>query len=222
MSFYFGQIHKVVKPEDVFFLQIGAMDGKSFDPLSASVERFQWKGLCVEPLSDQFQKLQKRHHARSITCVQTAIVDDPSLETVELYRVDPAALDTIGSIPDWAVGISSLYTDRNPIGGIRCKKHEFESFKHHIIKERVPACTLSTLLEQYNIEKIDILVVDTEGYDYHVLKQIDFDHYKPFIIYAEICHLPSVEAASLCNLLQQHGYKYKRVGNDMVATCKPL
>src|SRR5262245_37291248 len=47
---------------DIFFVEIGAMDGISFDPLYKHVVSNGWRGLLVEPLPDLFEQLKETYH----------------------------------------------------------------------------------------------------------------------------------------------------------------
>ena len=42
---------------DLRFLQVGAMDGKRYDPIFAFVKHYRWRGLILEPLADLFAAL---------------------------------------------------------------------------------------------------------------------------------------------------------------------
>lgn len=37
--------------DNVFFIQVGANDGKSFDPIYDAVKTYGWSGVVMEPLS---------------------------------------------------------------------------------------------------------------------------------------------------------------------------
>ena len=49
----------------------------------------------------------------------------------------------------------------------------------------VPSFTLETVLEKYNIHKIDILDIDVEGSELEVLDTFDYRKYNPRIIIIE-------------------------------------
>jgi hypothetical protein len=59
--------------------------------------------------------------------------------------------------------------------------------KHHTIpfvieRFNVPSITLKTLLSNHNITRLDMLILDTEGYDFEGPKMIDFSELGPAII----------------------------------------
>jgi len=53
------------------------------------------------------------------------------------------------------------------------------------IEKTVPASTLTNLLAKHNVNKIDLLSVDAEGYDVNVLKSLDFDSVDVGVILVE-------------------------------------
>ncbi len=49
----------------------------------------------------------------------------------------------------------------------------------------MPARTLTSILDQHLIQRIDLLSLDVEGFELDVLKGIDFDKYKPCFMLIE-------------------------------------
>jgi hypothetical protein len=71
---------------DLFFLQIGGMDGKRFDPIYAFVKHYQWKGLILEPLPDLFEALAANYvGSEGVTLVNAALTDSDGEH--EMFRV---------------------------------------------------------------------------------------------------------------------------------------
>ena len=54
-----------------------------------------------------------------------------------------------------------------------------------IITESVPCLSFARLLADYDIQNINLLQIDTEGYDVQILMNIDFDIIQPSIIHFE-------------------------------------
>lgn len=52
----FGDAHP-----NAFFVQIGANDGYSLDPLTVQIERREWRGIMVEPVPYVFAWLAERY-----------------------------------------------------------------------------------------------------------------------------------------------------------------
>ena len=59
--------------------------------------------------------------------------------------------------------------------------------------------------------------IDVEGYDYHVLRQIDFSRFSPKLIQYEHQHLSDDELAASTALLSSRGYRCVNFGLDTLA-----
>src|SRR3989344_5088239 len=90
--------------QDILFVEIGAMDGVSFDPLYAVVMKYRWRGLLVEPLPDLFARLKENYKDATGVLFENAAIAEERGEKV-MYRVAPQAVQQ-GLVPPWAGGIS--------------------------------------------------------------------------------------------------------------------
>jgi hypothetical protein len=77
---------------------------------------------------------------------------------------------------------------------------------------------LQALLDRNGVKTVDLLNIDTEGFDYNVLSQVDFDRYKPLVILYEHKHLPVDEKNRAYELLTGRGYTCVEYGGDTLAT----
>jgi len=77
--------------------------------------------------------------------------------------------------------------------------------------------TMETLFAEQKVEQVDILQIDTEGYDYVILKLFDFAKYQPAIVHYEHQHLSEADAQAAEALLKSHGYRFKRNTFDTLA-----
>ena len=77
----------------------------------------------------------------------------------------------------------------------------------------------SQLLKKYKIDRINILQIDTEGYDYDIIFSINFKQIRPDIIIFEYLHLTYYQCFALINLLEENDYKVNRNKNsfDIIA-----
>ena len=205
----------LAQSSDVFFVEIGAMDGVAFDPLYDAVLKHHWRGLLVEPLPDLFTQLSRTYAGREgIILENVAIAETPG--SLTMTRVKPDAVAQ-GLVPSWAKGMSSLFEDRNGLAGHRISGEDFEKIRPHIVRETVRCDTLDNILRKHDVAKIDILQIDVEGYDYHVLKQVDFSRFRPTVIRMEWCNLPQEEKQSSRDLLRRWGYRMAEVEFDLIA-----
>jgi FkbM family methyltransferase len=196
----------------VFFVQIGAMDGVRFDPLFPLVTRHGWHGLLVEPLPDLFAELQRTYRDRDGLAFENAAIADADGERV-MFRIPTGRIEENG-LPDWAVGLGSLYANRNALG--------WPELAPHVIQEPVRCLTLPALLAKHHVDRIDVLQIDTEGADFAVLMQLDWRHFKPSIIQLEICNLAGEEKNQCRALLAGHGYRIAEGNNDLLAVHETL
>jgi FkbM family methyltransferase len=201
---------------DPFLLQIGAMDGVRFDPLFPIVSAGGWHGLLVEPLPDLFERLVENHRGRAgLAFANVAVTEEAG--TRSIHRVDPRAIAE-GRTPEWAIGISSFFTDRNSLGGVLTSPEDFARVKPFVVRQEVRCVTLAELLAAHRIERIDLLQIDTEGYDYRILRQLDFARYRPAVIHLEHYLLPEDERKACFALLLARGYVVGCTHKDVLAT----
>lgn len=180
------------------FVQIGANDGKRFDPIYQYVTRYGWKGYALEPISEYFQELKRNYsHHPQVACCQVAIYEKDGPLT--LYRVDPSAQD----LPEWSKGIASVFQEHHHKSGTPSDK---------MIAEQVQGQRLQTFLDAHGVSRCDLLQIDTEGYDYHILKMIDFARWAPSIIRFEHGMTDGIMTAEqfseVAQLLAQNGYDF--------------
>ena len=182
--------------DDFYFVQIGANDGISFDSLHKFVTRHKLRGLVVEPVRDYFEELRKNYSVQpQVTAVNVAI--HRTARELDMYRVAANA----SGLPPWVKGIASFDSEHHRKSHTTCDV---------IVRERVRCVTLRELFDQQHITRIDYLQIDTEGYDYEILRMIDFDSLKPGVIKFEHMtqsgHMSLEQFAECAALLTKHGY----------------
>ena len=192
------------------FVQIGACDGISFDPIHPFVTRnhARLRGLVIEPLPDLFVQLQHnyRNYPR-IVAVNCAIHNTEKQMT--LHRVDPARTD---GLPEWAKGIASFSR----------RHHELSGTPSDVIVSETVACTtLADLLEAHQFSSLDLLQIDTEGYDSEIILGIDYRVLTPTIIRFEHgLHVGTMSSETLervAEKLHQNGYELVIEASDAIA-----
>lgn len=166
--------------KDIFFVQIGASDGKRHDPIYPYVKKYNLTGIAIEPLQDAFKLLQQTYADSRVQCVYVAIGKE--------------------------TGIFPFYVDSTSF----IKKNTDDR------KILVKTLSLKDLVRAYNIETIDFLQLDTEGYDYEILKTFDFN-FSPKVINFENVYLSKEDRRECENLLTSHGYTLFDIGKDTCA-----
>ena len=161
--------------ENPFFVQIGANDGITGDPIYQFVIKHKLKGICVEPQIEAFKKLQETYRNYPVNCINALIGDKP------FYIVKGKSA--------WASFDKQRLQTRGEIEEIHPPKLSFKE----LVKD---------------LEKIDFLQIDAEGYDYEILKELDFKRFKPQIINLESHYFDDRTRKECEALLLQNGYRF--------------
>lgn len=145
---------------------------------TAFLEERGWSGLLVEPITD-YNEIYKTTRPRSIL-ENYALVEKKYDKTTIEFGHAPSGLES---------GVTYLHC---------------EMYKHYT----VPCCTLDYLLRKHNIKHVDFLTLDTEGYEHHILKGIDFSYTQFNVILLEIhpYEWSDLVKTDNFNYLQQYGY----------------
>lgn len=166
--------HRLEQTNDFFFVQIGANDGKLADPIYSFVTRNhdELHGIAIEPMRDVFKELCETYkNYQNIQLLNIAIHN--TLKEAILYKVDPKKAS---KLPCWVKGIASFNQQHHALSGTPSDA---------IIPETVKCLPISELIDRYQIKSIDLLQIDTEGYDIEILSNFDFVRVKPAIIHFE-------------------------------------
>ena len=156
--------------KDFTFLQIGANDGVSYDPIYNFVKFYNLKGYCLEPIDIYYDKLVNNYKRnKNVTPIKVAIYERSG--KIKLYK----HIEDDNS-PAWVKGMSSLLQNHHINNGIESSKME---------EIMVDALTFEDFFKKYPIKNIDLLQIDAEGYDYKIMKMFPFEKYQPKIIHFE-------------------------------------
>lgn len=153
-------IDKLTKRKKGFYVDVGAYNPNRF----SNTKRFYllgWTGINIEPDSHNYHKFE-RHRHRDIN-LNIGIANTDSYAT--FYKFSPSTLSTFS-----------------------CQEaQKYKQFGYKLIgKEVLQVRRLATIFKQHCVNlTIDFLSIDTEGYDYEVLKSNDWKKYKPKVICIE-------------------------------------
>jgi hypothetical protein len=73
--------------------------------------------------------------------------------------------------------------------------------------ETVKTYTFETVLSKHGVSRIDLLQIDTEGFDYEVLKMANLNKFKPTLINYEHEHLGDQDQFECWRDLRALGYR---------------
>ncbi len=194
--------------KDVFFIQIGAHDGVTADFLHDTVVNRRWKGILVEPVRELFDRLvENKKHVPGLVFENVAISSQD--ETRIFYAIDPRIKT---HYPAWSDMLGSFNRDV-----ILKSRSEIPDIENYIVEREVTCLSFSSLLAKHNVTHFDVLLIDVEGFDYEILKQVDFNRYKPCLVIFEYVHLSKEDLRAALGLMKTHGYRTKRTTYDIIA-----
>jgi len=190
----------------VRFVQIGAHNGSDNDLLVApAIARNPgWAGILVEPIPELFAELQARYSDTGrFTPVEAAVTDHDG--TVQMITAVGAH-----DVASWADLLSSIH--RNVI-----LKHEdaLPGLGEAVHNITVPAMTFASLTKTLN--RIDLLVIDTEGHDAVILDQVNLVQWHPAAVLYEHEHLTDNDRARCEARLAASGYELTSDAHNTLA-----
>jgi FkbM family methyltransferase len=191
------------KASDFFFVQIGAHDGLHYDPIRPFVKKYHWGGLLVEPQPEMFDRLIVNYADEpQLVFENAAIAHQNGVATLYTFK-------KTSELPDHVTMLASFY--KNAL------VHNGHNYKGEIEELRVPALTLKTLLLKHKVNKIDLLQIDTEGYDFEIIKLLEDCPIKPELIHFESAFLDAPRKHECGELLHRLGYRALTIGIDTIA-----
>jgi len=194
------------------FLQIGANDGIMNDPVYQFnlANRDVVSGFVLEPLPDIFEKLVENYKCCPGIKPFNLAIHATQSEMI-LHRVKP---ERAAEVPAFARGIASF--DAN-----HWKKTTLVPSADLMEQVKVKCVSFADFVKSNAIDKLDLLLLDTEGYDYEILMAIDFTNIKPRIIRFEHGVRDNVmsfeQFMRVCNYLNSFGYQIIAESYDVTA-----
>jgi FkbM family methyltransferase len=186
-------------------LQIGANDGVENDPIHQLVLNRGWYLCAVEPMPGPFRRLQANYRAASrVKCLQCAV--GPVDGEMTLYAL---ASPRSASVDDH---LSSFSIDI-----LRKHWRSIPDLEQRITTQAVKCLTLNSVVQQSSLHEIDMLQIDTEGYDYEIIKMAFNAGIFPPILAFEWQHLDKQAMWNCrCDLIK-HGYRWLLSKSDVIA-----
>ena len=199
---------------DLVVWQVGAADGILVDPIRPLMVRFNPVSVLLEPNPWVFKELQKNYAQNDQAVLLNAALTDHDC-ALEMNCMIPEQIRA-KKLPDWTLGISSLYHDKNVLDGRDLTPELHEGILSAMRRETVRGLCVRSIMDEAGIGLPDLLVVDAEGSDANVIKQILGEGATPLIIQFEHSNLGADEQVDLAELLILDYVIYK-FGNDTVA-----
>ena len=175
VNFFESCLYRLLEvKKNISFIQIGANDGVRFDPINKfiKVNKKNTSGIVIEPISNYFESLKITYKKYPKIKALNYAVHNTLKETI-IYKVGK---EHESKVPEFAIGIASFDPNHHKKTGIPSK---------YISKEKVKCISLNDLLIKEKILNLDVLLIDTEGYDYEILINLDFNKISPEVIHFE-------------------------------------
>ena len=167
-----------------YFIEIGANDGITLSNTYLLEKKYDWKGICIEPLPEKFIAM-KQNRPGSL-CINKAIFHTSDL------NLQFSSCDLLSGITE--------YIDKY----LNVKESE---------QITVKTIRLDEVLTQAQAPSfIEYLSIDTEGTELKILKTIDFKKYTFGIIDIEHNYIEP-RRTMMRELLVSNGYHYKGENN---------
>ncbi len=210
LSDYFNRNNKIKA------IQIGANDGTGADFIRQYMHHYA-AAVLLEPIPVSFQRLRHNYSAVEHFILINAALDKQEGEK-EIFKI-------AFSEARWATGLTSF--DRSTLekhlaNGYVARKAAEEGINlpdknSWISTERIRTVTFNKIIEEFDFQDVKAIYIDTEGFDFEVLRMIPFEDIHPDIICFEHSHLTPADYRDAQQLLSRHGYSCVFYGRDTMA-----
>jgi len=166
-----------------YFIEFGATDGVYFSNSYLLEKKYGWRGILSEPAHIWHKDLKINRSAN----IETNCVWKNSEDSLEFFETQDPALSTVG-----------IYNsnDNHALSRTQTKPYYVQTI------------SLIDMLKKYNAPKeIDFLSIDTEGSEFCILENFDFNKYSFKVICCE--HNYTQNRKKIYDLLTNNGYKRK-------------
>lgn len=185
ISAIFDKLHPCI-------LDIGANDGITFSNSFNLIKQFGWRGVLFEP---------QKHLAQEAFDLYKSVIKQEGLEGLQVNII--------------ALGISDpedphFLSEKRKIaynngGSSLCGSLAIKDDYNNCLRHKVEIVQLSSVINQIP-DKIGIMSIDTEGWDYYVVCSLLRTEIRPQIIITEFTPFDGLLAALKSNKLKESGY----------------
>lgn len=192
-----------LKP-DAFVVHIGANDGITNDPLYPFFMQTNWHGILIEPVKTIYNRLVDNYKSVQQWVFENTLIADAN-QDFDFYYYD---------IDDDYFQYSTL--NRKIL--LHYKWEKIPDIENQMKNEKKMAITINDIIKKYEITKIDLLRINTVGYEYPILKSM-FPTNCPTVILFSNIHLQN-NYKKIYKLLKKNGYITYRSIKDSIAIQK--
>jgi len=188
--------HMLSAGRELFFVEIGAFDGRTGDPIHRLVVEHGWRGVLVEPQRRHFEALERTYAGNDrVSLRNVALARESGTRPFYRVREEPGA-------PPWVPQLASFDLDT-------ILRHEFAypRLRELIVADDVQTVSLEDLLAETDAARVDLFQIDAEGYDAEIVRMIDLERWRPAIVHFEHNHLSPADHEQALRRLADAGYK---------------
>ncbi len=193
-----------LKP-DAFFVQIGANEEPSRNPLSELVHNSRWRGVLVDPIPPVAHELHRTYGSSSRVSVVQAAIASSDEERAFFYD---ATESSNGGTPIPVCMAGALHRE------VLFMADYHSDLEQHVTEIVTPCFTFESFCHQYRIESFDVLRVDTAGDEAELLSQVDIERFRPTVIIYNHWLLGAGVRHACTERLAAHGFQMLDHGRD--------
>jgi FkbM family methyltransferase len=200
------------KFKNIQVVQVGAMDGFSFDDVRGHLEKYKWDEILVEPVPHVYEKLVNNlKHRDNCVFENSAITTEDG--KVKMITVSEDIIKENNLHPGYE-GMSALYPLKNGFG----TDYERDIFVKDNLAQTIDVngITLDSLITKHNVKNIDVFLTDAEGHDWMIFNQLDLNKFRPKFIRMEYVNLTKDEQKLVKDKLIKNDYYFEE-GFDIIA-----
>jgi FkbM family methyltransferase len=211
--------------EDFFFVQVGANDGVANDVIHEFAVKLNLNGLVIEPQAAAFRALKANYaQAGNLLFENVAISKEDGEQPLYTIRKDLDFLQYVNQAASFrrehTVGLLSHHIAKQAPDSVKQTFQEMRLTPEDCIEaEMVKTFTFRSLLNKRNVSRFDFLQVDTEGFDFEVLKMAEIEKYRPSLINYEHEHLSAEDKHASWDYLRQLSYRLFTHQGETAAYC---
>jgi FkbM family methyltransferase len=190
------------------FVEIGSNDGEQHDHLRPFILDRDWRGVMVEPVPYVFARLEANYRGVAGVALENAAIADRD-GTLPFYHLVDASDEARRDLPDWYDGIGSFSRE-----AVLSHAAHMPDVEERIVTAQVPALSFDSLCRKHGLGTVNLVLIDTEGYDSAIVRSIDFDVWRPELLVYEHYHLSADERSAAAEHVRGQGYETMEEGFD--------
>lgn len=198
--------------DEFIFIQVGSNNGISNDPLFKFIKLYKCTGVLIEPVKYIYDQLRINYKDINNIYFENIAISDNNSKKI-FYEIKEC---NDSNLPIWYNQLSSFN-----LSTILSHKNKIPNIEELIVEKEIQTKNIETIIEKYKFKKVDILHIDTEGYDFEIIQSIDFNKTCPSVLIYEHKHLSKDDyRISLQKLNKYYNFIRRTSSGDTICTRK--